>query len=257
MIKRKTQINIQDFPPQLHSLLQGGDLYDSSCSGDARTLYCDAGYYIKIAAPGTLALEADLNDRFHRLGLGVPVIRYSAGDRDYLVTQAAEGEDLTHCVEDPERLCRVLAEGLRRLHSQPAGDAPVSAKLRQYGEAAEKDLEHSGYEEYLLMERFGLRSKADAWNRVQRHGGEWKQDTLIHGDACLPNVICRDGRFSAFIDCGLGGAGDRHIDLFWAVWSLQFNLKTDGYTDHFLDLYGRDNFDFEMLKTVAAFEMLG
>ena len=173
------------------------------------------------------------------------------------MTRSDVGEDLTHWLADPEAVCRVLADALHRLHSRVAGDVPASAKFLQYGESAALDLNHCPYNEYLIVDRFGIRSKEEAWEIMQASRDRLQCDALIHGDACLPNVICRNGSFSSFIDCGLAGAGDRHIDLFWAIWSLQFNLKTDRYTDYFLDLYGRENIDFERLKSVAAFELLG
>ena len=82
-------------------------------------------------------------------------------------------------------------------------------------------------------------------------------DTLIHGDACLPNIIQNNGVFSSFIDFNMSGVGDKHIDLYWAIWSLQYNLKTSAYTDMFLNMYGRDNFSEDMLRVIAAFEVLG
>ncbi|MBE5874997.1 MAG: aminoglycoside 3'-phosphotransferase, partial [Lachnospiraceae bacterium] len=50
------------------------------------------------------------------------------------------------------------------------------------------------------------------------------------------------------------GVGDRHIDIYWVLWSLWYNLKTDKYTDTFLDFYGRDKVDMERLKVVAETE---
>ena len=249
MIKREIEIDLNEFPSELHEFLRFGKIYDSSCSEDARTIYCDAGFYIKTAPKGELALEAEMGKRLWRIGLGVEVMEYISADRDYLVTRSAHGEDLTHFVDDPERLCRVLAEGLRKLHSQSVTALPVSSKLREY-------IDSSGFSEYLRMEYFGIHSREDAQKIIAVNKNRVKMDTFIHGDACLPNIICRDGSFSNFIDCGLAGLGDRHIDLFWAIWSLQFNLKTEDYTDHFLDLYGRENVDLETLKTVAALEMI-
>ena len=81
-----------------------------------------------------------------------------------------------------------------------------------------------------------------------------KPDTFNHGDFCLPNVMLDNGKFSAFIDVGLAGLGDRHIDIYWALWSLDFNLKTDRYTDLFLDLYGRDKISTDILKKVGEIE---
>ena len=48
---------------------------------------------------------------------------------------------------------------------------------------------------------------------------------VVHGDACLPNVMFRDdGSLSGFVDLGEMGAGDIEVDLAAAVWSLQYNL---------------------------------
>ena len=240
MRKKAVEIDISEYPSELHELLRAGQLYDTSCHSTARTLYCDAGYYIKTDAKGTLAREAALARRFYEMCLGVEVIAYISGDRDFFVTRAAEGEDLTHCTGEPEKLCRILAEALRRLHSRSAEALPVSDKIRDYLSLAAGDCPGEALRE--------------AWALMQAGKFRLKTDTLIHGDACLPNVISRDGEFSTFIDCGLAGAGDKHIDLYWAIWSLWFNLKTDRYTDCFLDCYGREHFDPEILKTVAAFE---
>lgn len=250
MKKFEIEIDLTDFPSELHGFLQSGKIFDSSCSPEARTLYCDAGYYLKSAPKGSLASEAKLGRLFHRLGLGVEVMEYISADTDYLVTRSAAGEDLTHFLHDPEGLCRVLADGLRKLHSQRVAEIPVSVKLTDYADL-------TGFNDYLRMDCIGIHSREEALAVIGTNRGRLKADTLIHGDACLPNVICRDGQFASFIDCGLAGLGDRHIDLFWAIWSLQFNLKTERYTDYFLDLYGREDVDFETLKTVAAFELLG
>ena len=257
MIKRKIELNIHDFPAELHEFLLLGNIFDSSCSSNATTLYCDAGYYIKIDDKGELALEAKLCDRFFCLGLGVKVVRYISEGKDFLATQSAVGEDLTHYLDEPKKLCDLLASSLRRLHSQPLDDAPVSSRHQRYLDSADGDFSGGYYDESVLMDGFRIHSKQEAWDIMQANKGKLRADTLIHGDACLPNIVAHNGRFDSFIDLGMAGAGDKHIDLYWAIWSLQYNLKTNAYTDYFLDQYGRENFDFDMLKVVAAFELFG
>jgi hypothetical protein len=115
MIKRKIELDINAFPSELHEFLRSGDIYDSSSSPEARTLYCDSGYYIKIARSGELALEATLCRRFHSMGLGVEVLQYITADQDYFVTKSAVGEDLTHFLDDPKKLCQVLAPSMDAL----------------------------------------------------------------------------------------------------------------------------------------------
>ena len=84
-----------------------------------------------------------------------------------------------------------------------------------------------------------------------------KRDALLHGDYCLPNIILDDWKFSGFIDVGNGGFGDRHIDVLWGIWTFNFNLGTFQYTDRFLDVYERDKVEPDMLRHIAAMEMIG
>jgi kanamycin kinase len=63
-------------------------------------------------------------------------------------------------------------------------------------------------------------------------------ESLVHGDACLPNIMCcDDGMVNGYIDLGEMGVGDVEIDLSAAVWSLQYNLGS-GLGERFLRAYG-------------------
>jgi len=70
---------------------------------------------------------------------------------------------------------------------------------------------------------------------------------LVHGDACLPNFICKDGSFSGYIDLGDVCVGNKEIDLAAAVWSLQYNLGK-GYGATFLEKYGVKNVTEELVE---------
>lgn len=219
MKKSLTRINIFDFPNELHYIFENAKIYDSSSHPTMKVLYSENGYYVKIGEKGSLTKEAEMAKLFERNGIGVDVVSYISDVRDYMVTKPAKGEDCTHYLNDPEKLCEVLAETMKFLHSRTVADIPVSPCMETYA-----DLDFM------------------------------KQDTFIHGDFCLPNIILDSWKFSTFIDVGLAGVGDRHIDIYWALWSLEFNLKTDKYTDLFLDLYGRENYDKDILKKVAEIE---
>jgi aminoglycoside phosphotransferase len=62
--------------------------------------------------------------------------------------------------------------------------------------------------------------------------------SLVHGDACLPNIIVGDDGSSGYIDLGDVGVGDVEVDLSAAVWSLRYNLGP-GWGRAFLTAYGR------------------
>ena len=97
----------------------------------------------------------------------------------------------------------------------------------------------------------------EAYATVMQCRSLLQRDCLLHGDYCLPNILLDGWRFSGFIDLGNGGVGDRHIDLFWGVWTLQYNLKTPRYGSRFLDAYGRDKVDEALLTAIAAAECFG
>lgn len=255
------QIDPDTVPDVFRPLLRGTQTYDSSCSADARVLFIDrdGGYYLKSAPRGTLEQEARMTAYFHGKGLAPEVLAYTSGERDWLLTAKAPGTDCTDAryLDDPKRLCDTLAELLRRLHSVDFSDCPVPDRMTSYRETAEKNYRTGSFDSTLFPDNWGYTSAGEAWCAIERDGRLLRSDTLLHGDYCLPNVMLNNWNFSAFIDVGNGGVGDRHIDLFWGVWSLSFNLKTDRYSSRFLDAYGRANIETDMLRLVAAFEVFG
>lgn len=255
-MKKRKEINNNDFPKELLDFFKDAVIYDSSSGSAAKVLYLDTGYYLKVDDRGKLKKEAELTKHFFEKGLGVEVLTYISSDKDYLLTRSAEGKDATHYLDNPKRLCAVIAEIMQYLHSQSYTDLPKSLKMHEYMESAE-DYSKGYYDESYLIPPFQIHSKEEAWNIMQTHKNDLKYDTLIHGDYCLPNVILDNWKFTKLIDVGTGGVGDKHIDIYWAIWSFAYNLKTDRYTDYFMDAYGRNNFDYDMLKVITAFEVFG
>ena len=121
-----------------------------------------------------------------------------------------------------------------------------------------KNYEKGEFYAKALLPQFRISSREEAFQLIREQGHLLKTDAFIHGDACLPNFILKDAdHFSCFIDLGLAGFSDRHIDLFWAVWSLNYNLHDPKYAELFLDYYGREQVDVHKLRLVAAFEAFG
>jgi len=250
------------FPQELHPLLKQYSIYDSSCSQDARVYFLDGegGLFLKTSAAGTLKTEADMARYFHVKGLGAEVLDYRTERRDWLLTRAIPGEDCTHpqYLADPKRLCDTLALLLRQLHETAFDGCPIQNRCDIYRETARKAHDRGFCDLSLFPEKdWGFSTAEEAWKIVEENGRYLQNDSLLHGDYCLPNIMLNNWQFSAFIDVGNGGVGDRHFDIFWGVWTLFFNLKTNRYYDRFLDAYGRDRIEPELLRTVAAFEAFG
>ena len=251
-----------DIPPSLCDLFAGADVYDSSCSREARvySIERDGGYFVKSAKAGSLAREAEMTRYFHGLGLGAEVMGYEAANgRDWLCTRRVPGEDMTHAgyLAEPARLARLWGEILRVLHEMPTAGCPGAGYLDQYLALATENYRTGHYDASHFPDSFGYRSAEEAFSVLEAGRHLLTADTVVHGDYCLPNVILDGFRFSGFIDLGNSGVADRHIDLFWGAWSLAFNLGTEAYRETFFDAYGRERVDEEALRVVAAAEVFG
>ena len=259
---KRTKIipDIKNIPHRFHSLIEGSEVYDSSCSPEARVIFVDkcGGYYLKCAPKGSLEREAKLAKYFYSKGLGANVADYFSDEKDWLLTERVKGEDCTHsdCLADPERLCDIIALRLRQLHEMDFSDCPVDHTVA-YLETVERNYRSGHYDASLFPDNWGYSSAEEAWQTVKENKHRFKSDTLLHGDYCLPNIMLDDWRFSGFIDLGNGGVGDRHVDIFWGAWTLNFNLGTDKYRSRFFDAYGRDKIDEDMLRVIAAAEVFG
>lgn len=249
-------------PDEVLALTENTKIYDSSCSSEAKVYYLekDSGYYLKCSEKGTLKTEALMTKYFHKKGLGAEVVSYLSDEKDWLITRKVCGEDATYrkFLEEPDKLCVFLAERLRKLHETDFSDCPVQNRNESYFDLVERNHKSGHYDLSLTDPLFPFRSAYEAYRVFNEGKHLFKSDALIHGDYCLPNVILNDRfDFSGFIDLGNAGVGDRHIDIFWGTWTLWFNLGTDKYRSLFLDAYGRENINEDMLKIIAAAEVFG
>ena len=258
MIRTPIYPDLSAIPTQFHSYFQDAALFDSSCSHMARVWFLDKGpgFYLKTAPKGSLEKEAAMNEFFHTKGLGPEVLAYESLDADWMLTLRIPGEDCTHpaYLADPIRLCDTTAQLLRMLHSTDFSGCPIH-RTADYLTNARRNYQNCAYDPTLFPDNWGYVTPEAAWQELERNGKYLKSDVLLHGDYCLPNIMLANWCFSGFIDLDAGGIGDRHIDLFWGIWSLRFNLKTDRYRDRFLDVYGRDAVCEDTFRTIAACEV--
>lgn len=261
MKRTPISIDLSTIPVPFHSYFQNAAVFDSSCSPVARVYFLDKGpgYFLKTAPKGTLAKEAAMNTFFHSKGLGAEVAAYESLEADWMLTLRIPGEDCIdpQYISDPVRLCDTTAQLLRQLHETDHTGCPVPNRTAEYLATAKRNWENKIYDASLFPDNWGYATAEEAWAEIEKNGKYLRTDTLLHGDYCLPNIMLDDWKFSGFIDLDTGGVGDRHVDLFWGMWSLQFNLKTDRYRDRFLDAYGRENINEDMFRTVAAVEVFG
>ena len=158
---------------------------------------------------------------------------------------------------DPARLCDILSQQLWTLHHMDYTGCPIENHTALYLERAASNYRRGIYDSTLFPDNWGYSNAEEAYNVLSAKGHMLAADTLLHGDFCLPNIVLQDWKCSGFVDVGCGGVGDRHVDLFWALWTLRYNLKTDQYRQRFIDGYGRESVAEELLRVVAAAEVFG
>lgn len=252
-MERKEQVDIDtlSLPDELIKWIDNAPIYESSGQSGARTVYIDrdGGAYLKIAVRGSLFLSSQMQTYFSKHKLSSPVLQYLSTDRDYMITAAIKGDDGTSkkYLAEPERLSEIFGLSLRLLHEVDVSDCPI--KDRMYA------LTHmAGTNSFLqthlndIAEYIGIAHADTSLAEIIATSGLLKNDVLIHGDYCLPNIMLNNWAFEGFIDVADGGMGDRHYDLAWGLWTLNWNLKSSKYGHRFLDAYGRDYIDKDRLR---------
>lgn len=247
----RVNIDTLSLPDELIKWIGNAPIYESSGHSGARTVYIDrdGGAYLKIADYGSLLLSSQLQTYFSKHKLSSPVIRYLSTDRDYLITEPIKGDDGTSrkYLDEPERLSEIFGQSLRLLHEVDASDCPIKDRMYEFTHMAGTN---SFLQTHLndIAEYIGIARAGASSAEIVEKSGLLKNDVLIHGDYCLPNIILNNWAFEGFIDVADGGVGDRHYDLAWGLWTLNYNLKSSKYGHRFLDAYGRDCIDRDRLR---------
>ena len=205
-------------PDMFHPYLKDFPVFDSSCSKQAQVFHMetDGGLFLKSAEAGSLKQEADMDAYFASLGLGPEVLAYHTGEKDWLLTRAVKGEDCTHpeYLADPNRLAETMAQMLWDLHHRDHSICPIQDHTARYLTRAAENYRAGRYDASLFPDNWGYASAEEAWAVIESNAKHVKNDTLLHGDFCLPNIMLDAWKPSGFIDVGGGGVGDRHVDLF-------------------------------------------
>lgn len=99
----------------------------------------DCGYYVKAAKAKSLIREVEMTKYFNGLGLATNILAYISKERDYLVTERLGGADCIAAkhLQQPEKLCDVLTEQLRKLHSTDYSKCPVQNHTERYLKTAD------------------------------------------------------------------------------------------------------------------------
>ena len=206
---KELYINIEEFPEKLQNTLKDAKVYDSSSSPEAQVLFIDKkdGYYLKIASKKSLEREAEMTDYFKKKNLGLGYISYlSDQSQDFLLKEKIQGDNYLakQYLKNPKQLCDSLAENLRFLHEQNFEDCPILDHSERYLKKVENNarLNKSNLD---FVTNYNIHTPEETYDYIQNNKLLLKDDTLLHGDYCLPNIILDNWQFKGFIDLDCAG----------------------------------------------------
>ncbi|MDC8014113.1 APH(3') family aminoglycoside O-phosphotransferase [Tahibacter soli] len=155
--------------------------------------------------------------------------------RDWLLMSALAGADLGSL--DAARAIAIAADALRALHALNTAACPFDhrADVRIAQALARLDAGLVDLDD-LDDERQG-RSTAELAADLLARKPAHEDLVVTHGDACLDNLVARDGRFAGFLDVGRLGVADRHQDLALAARDIE-GAFGDAWAGRFLERYG-------------------
>lgn len=184
-------------------------------------------------------------DYLAEMGFPAPRIvdQVDGNDFNWLLMTAVKGKDLTHLRHEPEILIQVLADGLKRLHALDPSQCPFDHSLDQRLQDAQANVLAGRVDESDFEDEDKGWTAGQVFDWLTENRPAEIDRVVTHGDACLPNILAHENRFSGIVDCARLGVADRWQDLALACRSLAFN-GGEKLVDDFLAAYGAE-FDAE------------
>lgn len=183
--------------------------------------------------------------------LPVPKVLLFFSDIEYEYFLMTEVKGIHSCDpsfgSDLPKLVRLLAKGLRMIHSIDIKNCPFDQRLDVKLKEAEYRAVNGLVDEDDFDDIRQGRKAVDLFHELLVAKPAKEDLVFTHGDYCLPNIIINNGDISGFIDWGRGGIADRYQDLALAARSLAYNFDAKWIPLLFKE-YGIYNTDYSKIE---------
>lgn len=161
------------------------------------------------------------------------------GEYEYLHMTEASGEDATHETfrQHPERTVKLLAQGLRRIHSLDIAGCPFDCSLDSRMRLIERRLSEGLVDRECVEDRFGDTMERLYASLLARVNELREVPVFCHGDYSVPNIVIHDDAIGGFIDLADAGVSDPYRDFAAAHRSIIRNFG-GAYLPLFYEVYG-------------------
>lgn len=165
-----------------------------------------------------------------KLPVPLTYAREISDGRSYLLMSKCAGQMACsqEYMENPAFLCKLLADGLKRLWSMDISDCPsdqrLSHKLVQAGHNIENGLVDMDNVEPDTFGENGFSNPAELLQWLYSNMPE-EELVLSHGDYCLPNIFGVQGKVTGYIDLGKTGIADMWCDIALCYRSISHNYS--------------------------------
>lgn len=226
---------LNPFPPDLADLLSDFSLIPITVGMSGSRVYQAGPYMLKTtSAYSTAEQEAE---RLRWLDGILPVPEVVWNDRDYLLMTRMDGKPLHELPISGHAAAELLGNAVRMWHLTQMEDRRYSTTNRDWLELVRVRVQNHEVDQAEFEEMFADRTPADLLSEAESLWQENNENTLIHGDFCMPNILFEGDSVVGFVDAGWACFGDPYHDLALAERSLRHNFG-DGHADAFWKAYG-------------------